>query len=349
MSLEEARADAGILHVVLGTGPLGLALLRHLAAGGQRVRAVAGHGRDDLPEGVEFLGANLADASEAERACDGADVVYHCANPPYAKWPELHPPLMHAIIDGASSASAKLVFGDNLYAYGPVDGVMTEDLPYRAPGPNGRTRAWIAKDLMTAHEQGRVRATIGRGSDFFGPFAHQSTVGEQIFARALEGKPAQLLGDPTPRTPSPTSTTSPARWRRSVRGTRRWARSGTSPTPKPSPCAASWRWHSKGPVASPDCGRHHDGVSRSRACSTPPSGQSENSSTSRCARGWSTAASSNRPSAGAPHRCRRRSGPPRAGSEGEPRLLPDPHARTQLSEPASPGAPSGGHDRRDRR
>jgi nucleoside-diphosphate-sugar epimerase len=193
---EGAVSERGGLHVVLGTGPLGLAVIRHLTGTGQRVRAVTRGSRDDLPEGVELVAADVADASEAERACDGADVVYHCANPPYAKWPELHPPLMHAIIGGTSAAGAKLVFGDNLYAYGPVDGPLTEDLPYRASGPNGRTRARIADDLMIAHQQRRVRATIGRGSDFFGPHAHQSTVGDQVFARALAGKPARVLGDP---------------------------------------------------------------------------------------------------------------------------------------------------------
>jgi nucleoside-diphosphate-sugar epimerase len=197
----EVLAGHGSLHAVLGTGPLGLALVRHLAATGQRVRAVSRYGRDDLPADVELVTANLADVSEARRAFDGADVIYHCANPPYAKWPELHPPLMRAVIEGASSAGAKLVFGDNLYAYGPVDGPLTEDLPYRASGPNGRTRARIAEDLMSAHEQGKIRATIGRGSDFFGPFAYQSTVGDRVFARALEGKPASVLGDPdTPHT-----------------------------------------------------------------------------------------------------------------------------------------------------
>ena len=118
---EGAVSERGGLHVVLGTGPLGLAVIRHLTGTGQRVRAVTRGSRDDLPEGVELVAADVADASEAERACDGADVVYHCANPPYAKWPELHPPLMHAIIGGTSAAGAKLVFGDNLYAYGPVD------------------------------------------------------------------------------------------------------------------------------------------------------------------------------------------------------------------------------------
>ncbi len=191
-----APVEPRSLHVVLGTGPLGLALLRHLASGSDRIRAVSRHARDHLPAGVEFAAANLADVAEAKRACDGADVVYHCANPPYAKWPDLHPPIMRAAIEGASSTGARLVFGDNLYAYGHVDGPVTEDLPSRASGPNGRTRARIAEDLMTAHQHGRVRATIGRGSDFFGPFAHQSTVGDQVFARALAGKPARTLGDP---------------------------------------------------------------------------------------------------------------------------------------------------------
>jgi nucleoside-diphosphate-sugar epimerase len=143
---------------------------------------------------VEVLAANVAEVVDARRACDGAAVVYHCANPPYAKWPELHPPLMGSIIEGAAAAEAKLVFGDNLYAYGPVDGPLTETLPSRATGPNGRARARIADALLRAHDGGLVRATIGRGSDFFGPHAHLSTVGDRVFARAIEGKPAQVLG-----------------------------------------------------------------------------------------------------------------------------------------------------------
>jgi nucleoside-diphosphate-sugar epimerase len=184
------------LHVVLGTGPLGLAVSRHLDARGDRVRAVSASGRADLPETVEVIAANVAETHGAKRACDGASVIYHCVNPPYAKWPTLHPPLMSAIIDGATSAGATLVFGDNLYAYGPVDGPLTEDLPQRARGPNGRVRADIADELLQAHRDGRIRAAIGRGSDFFGPNARLSTVGDRVFARAIAGKPAQVLGDP---------------------------------------------------------------------------------------------------------------------------------------------------------
>jgi nucleoside-diphosphate-sugar epimerase len=184
------------LHVVLGAGPLGLGVIRHLVAGGERVRAAVRGRRADLPEGVEVVAADLAVAADTKRACEGAAVVYHCVNPPYAKWPKLHPPLMDAAIEGAAAASARLVFGDNLYAYGPVNGPLTEDLPYRPRGPNGGVRAQIAEALMRAHGSGRIQATIGRGSDFFGPHALQSTVGDRVFARAVEGKPAQVLGNP---------------------------------------------------------------------------------------------------------------------------------------------------------
>jgi len=183
------------LQVVLGTGPLGIAVARHLAARGDRVRAANRGGRADLPDSIEVVSANVAEAADATRACDGSAVIYHCANPPYPKWADLHPPLMGAIIEAAAATGARLVFGDNLYAYGPVDGPLTEDLPSLATGPNGRTRARIAETLMRAHEAGRILATIGRGSDFFGPHAHLSTVGDRIFARAIEGKPTQVLGD----------------------------------------------------------------------------------------------------------------------------------------------------------
>jgi nucleoside-diphosphate-sugar epimerase len=184
------------LHVVLGAGPLGLAVARHLASRGDRVRAAVRGERADLPEGVEVVSADVAVEAEAKQACEGATVVYHCVNPPYAKWPDLHPPLMNAIIEGAAAAGAKLVFGDNLYAYGPVDGPLTEDLPYLAEGPNGRVRAQIAEMLLRAHRSGRIRATIGRASDFFGPHAHQSAVGDRVFARVIAGKTARVLGDP---------------------------------------------------------------------------------------------------------------------------------------------------------
>lgn len=184
------------LSVVAGLGAVGRAVIDDLVARGMPVRAVARHPVADLPPGVDVVVADLTDAQAASKALAGAAVVYHAASAPYDRWPELLPPLMRGVIAGASASGARIVYADNLYAYGPVDGPLTEDLPYRARGPNGRARAALAEQLMGAHAAGTVRATIGRASDYYGPRGVQSTAGERLFLPALAGKTAQVLGDP---------------------------------------------------------------------------------------------------------------------------------------------------------
>lgn len=126
----------------------------------------------------------------------GASVVYQCLNPPYTKWPELFPPLQAGVLDAAARAGAKFVGMDNLYMYGPTGGrPMTEDLPYLATGSKGSTRAQMARDVLDAHRAGRVRATLGRASDYFGPGGVDSAMGARVFEAAVSGKKAQILGD----------------------------------------------------------------------------------------------------------------------------------------------------------
>jgi nucleoside-diphosphate-sugar epimerase len=183
-------------NVVFGTGPLGIAVAGRLVSSGQRVRLVNRSGKADAPQGVDVVAADVTDPVAARKVCEGASVVFHCASGPYGRWTQTLPPIMNGTIEGATAAGARLVYGDNLYAYGPVDGPIREDLPYRPIGPTTRVRAEVATTLMNAHAAGKVRATIGRASDFYGPRARQSKVGDGVFARALAGKPAQTLGDP---------------------------------------------------------------------------------------------------------------------------------------------------------
>lgn len=182
-------------NVIFGTGPLGLAVARRLASSGAEARLVNRSGRADGPKGMEVVAADATDPAAARRVCEGTSVVYHCATAAYGRWAEFLPALMHGIIEGAAAAKAKLVYGDNLYAYGLVDGPIREDLPYRPVGPNTRARAEVATTLMDAHAAGKLRAAIGRASDFYGPHARQSKAGDSIFGRAVAGKPAQVLGD----------------------------------------------------------------------------------------------------------------------------------------------------------
>jgi nucleoside-diphosphate-sugar epimerase len=184
------------VHVVVGVGPVGRALVEELVRSGLPTRGVARHAGAELPAGVEMVIADVRDEKDALRAMAGASVVYHAASAPYHLWPDLLPPIMAGVIAGARAVGARLVYADNLYAYGPVDGALTEDLPYRAAGPNGRVRAALADELMEAHGAGGVQAIIGRAADYYGPWGRQSHAGERVFMPALRGGSAQLLGDP---------------------------------------------------------------------------------------------------------------------------------------------------------
>ena len=184
------------LHVVVGLGPVGRSVVEALVGGGLRVRAIARHRASGLPAAVETVEADITDPVAARRVMAGAAVVYHAASAPYHRWPELLPPLMRGVIAGAAASGARIVYADNLYAYGPVDGPLTEFLPSRATGPTGRVRAALADALMDAAAAGTVQATIGRASDYYGPWGRQSTAGERLFVPALAGKGVQLLADP---------------------------------------------------------------------------------------------------------------------------------------------------------
>ena len=187
------------LHTVLGSGPLGLSVARELLARGKRVRMVNRGGK--APAGVavaaEFVGADLYNSQDVTRVAQGAAVVYQCAQPHYWEWPQKFPPLQAAIIEGLTGTGTKLVIGENTYMYGDTNGKpLTEALPYAATTRKGKVRAAMSEAALAAHKAGKVRVTMGRGSDFFGPFALDSGLGDRAFLPALQGKAAQTAGDP---------------------------------------------------------------------------------------------------------------------------------------------------------
>jgi nucleoside-diphosphate-sugar epimerase len=180
-------------HVVFGaTGAIGRAVVAELLHAGRDVRAVSRGGQ--APGGALGMAADAADPGQAVRAAAGAAVIYHCASPPYTQWPELFPALTGSILGAAESSGAKLVFADNLYAYGPVDGPLREDLPANARGRKGRIRVEMAAQLLSAHRDGRARVVIGRAPDYYGPRGTSSVAGETVFGRILAGKKPQWTG-----------------------------------------------------------------------------------------------------------------------------------------------------------
>jgi nucleoside-diphosphate-sugar epimerase len=187
----------GGLHVVFGTGQVGLALADRLAGLNIPVRAVSRHRPAVLADRIDWRSADATDLDAASDAAKGASVVYQCLNAPYTQWPELFPPLQRGVLTAAERAGALLVTLENVYAYGPAGGKpMTEDLPLAATTSKGRARAAMTAELLAAAAAGQVRVAIGRASDFFGAGATQSTLGERIFGNAVAGKRADFIGNP---------------------------------------------------------------------------------------------------------------------------------------------------------
>ena len=181
-------------HVVLGAaGGAGRAVVNELTNRDLPVRAVSRGGDTEFPEGVEIAPADCTDADATKRACEDAAVIYNCLNVPYEQWADLLPILTENSIAAASRADAPLIMTDNLYMYGPTDGLMTEDTPRQPKGPKGQLRMEMENMLLGAHKQGRARVAIGRASDFYGPYANSSTR-ELVFEAVLDGKTAAWLG-----------------------------------------------------------------------------------------------------------------------------------------------------------
>ena len=186
------------VHVVFGTGAIGLALIDELAGRGVPVRAVNRSGSAGVPDGVEVVGGDVSDREFAVRAATNAAVVYQCLNPAYHRWAEDFPALQDSAIHSARTVDARLVSFENVYMYGDTGGApITETTLANPHTRKGKVRLVMAEQLRRLHDNGELAVTTARASDYFGPRgATQSPFGDLVIGAALAGKPARVIGNP---------------------------------------------------------------------------------------------------------------------------------------------------------
>ncbi|MGH3430669.1 MAG: NAD-dependent epimerase/dehydratase family protein, partial [Mycobacteriales bacterium] len=185
------------LHTIFGAGQVGRTLAAQLSGKGIAVRVLSRNRPQALPSGVDWRHVDAAEPEAAIDAAKGARVIYQCLNAPYTNWPKMFPPLQHNVLAAAERADALLVTLENVYGYGPTGGkLMTEDLPLAATTSKGRVRAAMTAELLAVADDRDLRIAIGRASDFFGPGVTDTTLGDRVFANAINGKRADFLGDP---------------------------------------------------------------------------------------------------------------------------------------------------------
>ena len=182
-------------HVVVGSGPVGSGVIRLLTQAGTPVTVLTRSGTGPQHPLVTCVAGDASDSEFVALHATGAAAIYNCANPPYHRWATDWPPMHRAMMAAAERSGAVLVMMDNLYAFGPGSAMpMGEGHEMRATGTKGAMRAQMASELLQAHAAGRLRSTLARASDFFGPDVLGSAFGERVVPRVLAGKKVSMLG-----------------------------------------------------------------------------------------------------------------------------------------------------------
>lgn len=179
---------------ILGAGgPIGGELAKILAASHQSFRLVGRNPKQVA--GGELFVADLADREQTIRAVAGSSVVHLLVGLQYdlRVWQELWPRIMANAIEACKRAQAKLLFFDNVYMYGKVNGAMTEEAPYAPCSKKGEIRAKIATTLMNEVKAGNLNALIARAADFYGPDTDHGVPNVLVFEAFAKGKTASWL------------------------------------------------------------------------------------------------------------------------------------------------------------
>ncbi|MBV8251485.1 MAG: NAD-dependent epimerase/dehydratase family protein [Chitinophaga sp.] len=164
------------LYTILGAGGIiSNELTNHLAANGHRVRLVS---RNPVSYAgiTDLVAADITDEKQTIAAVKGSDYVILCAGLKYdiKVWSVAWPSIMNNVIRACKETGAKLLFFDNVYSYGLVDGPMVETTPYNPASKKGAVRARIARQLMDEVQAGNITASIARAADFYGPKADKT-------------------------------------------------------------------------------------------------------------------------------------------------------------------------------
>lgn len=180
-------------HTILGAnGTIATELIPVLKKHNVNIRLVSR--KPQNIEGTESITADALNSEEVLSAILGSDVVYLTIGLVYdAKiWKEQWPVIMRNVINACKATGAKLVFFDNIYMYGKIDGVITEDSPYNYLSRKGRVRADVARMLLQEMAAGTLKATIARAADFYGPrVIEKSFAGLMVFDRMKKGTGSQ--------------------------------------------------------------------------------------------------------------------------------------------------------------
>lgn len=181
------------LHTILGAnGTIARELVPILLKNKESIRLVSRHPQPI--DGAETCKADVLNYEQLNQALAGSTIVYMVIGIQYDHkvWQRDWPVIMNHVIKSSQANGFKLIFFDDVYMYGKVNGMMTEETPYNPCSKKGKVRAKIAQTLLKEMKANTLEASIARAVDFYGPgIKEKSATGTLVFNNMAKGKTAQ--------------------------------------------------------------------------------------------------------------------------------------------------------------
>lgn len=164
---------------------------RYRVVGRNRAALDAAFGRSTLAEIATW---NPDDPASARAAVRGMDTLVYLVGVAYHQF-RLHPILMQKTVDAAIAEGVeRVVLIGTVYPYGrPQTTPVTEDHPRQPHTFKGKMRKEQEDILLGADVEGKIRGTILRLPDFYGPNVERSFL-HSLFQAAAQGGTANMLG-----------------------------------------------------------------------------------------------------------------------------------------------------------
>ncbi|HEX9020910.1 MAG TPA: NAD-dependent epimerase/dehydratase family protein [Nitrospirota bacterium] len=181
------------MQTILGAGgTIATELAKALPRYTKQIRLVSRHPKKTNPTD-EVMTADLLNGGQVLKAVQGSEIVYLAAGLRYdiKVWQSQWPVIMKNVLDACITHNAKLVFFDNVYPYGRVDGWMTEETPMNPSSEKGEVRKKLDEMILAEIKSGKLKAVIARAADFYGPDTPYSFVNAMVFEKFRKRKKAQ--------------------------------------------------------------------------------------------------------------------------------------------------------------
>jgi nucleoside-diphosphate-sugar epimerase len=165
--------------------------IAYRVVGRQLHRLQAEFGHDPLAEIATW---DPDDPRSIRAAAHDVETLVYLVGVPYDHF-ELHPVLIEKTLQGAVEAGVKqFVLIGTVYPYGlPQSDRVSEQHPRNPHTFKGRMRKEQEDRLLSAHAAGRIRGTILRLPDFYGPGVEASYL-HSLFQAAAKGGTANMIG-----------------------------------------------------------------------------------------------------------------------------------------------------------